>query len=105
MNTEKAISFSFGENGHGELIILSCGRSGTIGALFKVARNHGFDGCRTSFAARVQSGCRDFAKLCAPVELEKSKKNKSARKKKMKDPEFLAALAAVSARNGKRQRP
>lgn len=87
---------------HGEIVILSCGRVGTINALFRKARANGFNGCGATFAKRIKSGCRDFSELCKPVIQENSENSKVAIRKRKEDPEFLAALAAVNARRGKR---
>lgn len=95
---EIAIGIAMTGNKRGEIIILSCGMVGTIDTLFRSARGHGFNGCQGTFANRIRSGCRDFAKLCRPVDVQASRKSKAAVNKKKGDPEFLAALAAVNAR-------
>lgn len=97
-----AIGYAMAGNKKGEIIVLSCGMVGTVDALFRSARGHGFDGCQGSFANRLRAGCRDFAELCRPVDKSASEKSKAAINKKKQDPELLAAIAAVDARRGKR---
>lgn len=91
-----------GNKAHGDIIVLACGMAGTVNALFRSARGHGFNGCEGTFAKRIRSGCRDFSELCKPVDLIVSGRAKAAIKKRKEDPEFLAALAAVNARRGGR---
>jgi len=99
---EIKIGIAMAGNKNGEIIILSCGMVGTVNALFRYARGYGFNGCQGSFANRLKAGCRDFAELCRPVDKSASEKSKAAISRKKQDPEFLAAVAAVDARRGKR---
>ena len=88
--------------GHGVVIVLNDGSAGSVHSLFRKAVRLGFNGNEKVFADRIRKGVRDMDVLRLPVDRAVSDRARAAMMKRKEDPEFLAALAAVAARNGKR---